>query len=67
MTQGFHMGLILGKNRGAKSHAIVSLKSFQLQKTSGGKKNYNLKLLHGQEYAENWGSEALKLRIQKKL
>jgi hypothetical protein len=36
---GVHMGLIHGRNRGRKSRATVPLKSCQLRKTPGGKKN----------------------------
>jgi hypothetical protein len=37
-----------------------------LQKTPGGKKMYNFKLLHGKKYAENCRSEALKLQTSQK-
>jgi hypothetical protein len=54
-------GLIPEKKTGRKSRATVPLKSSQKQKTPGGKRMSTFKLLHGQNYAENCGSKALKL------
>jgi hypothetical protein len=44
-------------------HATVPLKSSELQKNLAVKNIYYLKLLYSQKYAENCGSEALKMRI----
>ncbi len=57
----FDIGLIHEKNRERNSCATVTLNAFNSKKHLPVK-IYNFKLLHGQKYAENCGSEALKLR-----
>jgi hypothetical protein len=66
MTQG-SIWVDSRKNRGRKSCVTVPLNHLNNIKKTGGKKTYNFKPFHGQKYAENCGSEGLKLQTSKNI